>query len=234
MDNILVLLFLACIILLFIGFFSPRISLFWYKNEERTKIKSAFIYGILTVLFLIFFVSEVDKNVSKLDDTTQSNESKAETINHTDTIIGEQDSAQPVSELKLETSIGKEILVGHFSYIITGFKFKKTVGDEFVSQTADGIYLLINLTIKNVSNETRTLDGSCFYLTDLDDLKFEYSTNGSTALEMSGMQSLFLKECQPRIKTKGVLIFEVPEKGDYYLHLAGNFMESSSVKVLLN
>ena len=237
MGTLFSLLTVVSIFLLIIGIFSPKTSLFWYK-QERTRMKSTLIYGISMIVFVALFGKTSDnKNTnanSKGETQTEVTQEQINTKEHKQVSESEQETSEPAKEKKeAETSIGKEITVGHFSYIITGIKFKKTVGGEFGTETADGIYLLVDLTIKNVSDETRTLDGSCFYLTDLNDVKFEFSINGSTALEMSGMKSLFLKECQPRIKTKGVLIFEVPEKDEYYLHLAGNFMGSSSVKILL-
>lgn len=38
------------------------------------------------------------------------------------------------------------------------------------NETVDGIYMLVDLTIKNISNETRMLDGSDFFLTGVDDI----------------------------------------------------------------
>ena len=125
------------------------------------------------------------------------------------------------------------IQIGHFIYTINNVEFRKSVGNEFVSETADGIYMLVNLSIKNVSKETRTLDGSLFAVTDTDGIKYEYSVAASTALEMSGKKTLLMKECQPNITTKGILAFEVPQKGVFYLHLIGSFWGTETVRVLL-
>ena len=103
-----------------------------------------------------------------------------------------------------------------------------------MQETADGIYLLVDLSLKNIDNESHMLDNSFFSITDLDGNKYEYSTNGSTALEMSGGKTLFLKQCQPNIATRGILIFEVPQKDKYYLHLVGSFWGTKSVRVLLS
>ncbi|EXZ62253.1 hypothetical protein M107_3596, partial [Bacteroides fragilis str. 3725 D9(v)] len=35
------------------------------------------------------------------------------------------------------------------------------------------------------------------------------------------------------VTTKGTLVYEVPMKGEYYLHLAGDFWGTNSVRVLL-
>ncbi len=149
-------------------------------------------------------------------------------------LLKEQEKSQKAKENEeIETSIGKEVSIGHFTYIVNDISFKKTIGESYFNEEADGIFLIVNLTILNTSDETRTLNGSLFYLTDKDDVKFEHSTRGSSILEMSGKKTLFLKECQPRIKTKGSLVFEVPEKGDYYLHLVGSYWGVKSTRILL-
>ena len=72
-----------------------------------------------------------------------------------------------------------------------------------------------------------------FKLTDQDDTEFESSTEGTTAFEMSGKQTLFLKQCNPKIQKRGYLIFEVPEKGIYDLHLSGRFWSGKEAVVKL-
>jgi hypothetical protein len=53
-ENILFLLILACLALMLIGFISPKISLFWYR-EERTRKKSFQLYGLFLITFIIIF-----------------------------------------------------------------------------------------------------------------------------------------------------------------------------------
>ena len=72
MDNLFMLLLLASLVLLVIGLFNPKTSLFWDK-KVRTKKKSALVYGGLTILFFILFgVSTDTKKVSTSNDTTQT------------------------------------------------------------------------------------------------------------------------------------------------------------------
>ena len=134
---------------------------------------------------------------------------------------------------RFTATIGTEVQVGNFAYRVDDIAFKKSVGNEFVRETADGVFLIVYLSLVNIDNESHTLDGSMFSLTDMDGTKYEYSIDGSTALEMSGHETIFLKRCQPKIVTSGVLIFEVPQKKEYYLNLIGNFWGTKSVRVLL-
>jgi hypothetical protein len=54
MENVLFLLILASLLLLVIGLISPKVGLFWYR-EKRTRKKSAEIYGMFIVIFIILF-----------------------------------------------------------------------------------------------------------------------------------------------------------------------------------
>jgi len=53
-ENILFLIIVACGLLLLIGFISPKISLFWYR-QERTRKKSLQVYGLFLITFIIIF-----------------------------------------------------------------------------------------------------------------------------------------------------------------------------------
>jgi len=60
MKNLFALLVLASFLFLIFGLFKPTTSLFWDK-KERTRKKSALVYGGLTILFFILFGVTSDK-----------------------------------------------------------------------------------------------------------------------------------------------------------------------------
>lgn len=49
----------------------------------------------------------------------------------------------------------------------------------------------------------------------------------------SGKETLFLKQCNPQITKSGLLIFEVPDKKAYDLHLSGGFWNGKTTVVKL-
>ena len=124
--------------------------------------------------------------------------------------------------------------IGNFSYQVNDFSFRKSIGDEFYRETADGIYLLVDISLKNVDTDSHILDGSFFSITDLKGTQYDYSIDGATALEMLGRKTLYMKQCQPNITTRGVLVFEVPQRGKYYLNLVSGFWGTKSARVLLS
>lgn len=238
METLLMILTVLAFLAFVVGMINPNIVLFGKLSRKR---------GTVALLYLgIFFVtsivaaqlypnsaepSQTDSTVTPFTDSTPLDNPDRSTEQHNQDASAAQSTEQNTTEE--ETGIGKSVEVGHFIYTVNGVQFRKTIGDEYFGETADGIFLLVNLTIQNISDQTRTLDNSCFSLTDKDGVKFEYSTTGEMALIGTGQKTLFLKDVQPKINTKGVLVFEVPERTEYYLHLAGNFWGTKSAKVLL-
>ena len=220
MENfvIFILLFgvLGALITFVIGMFSPKTV----KCKTRGKVSLVYLLTALGLFILATILIPPSENQETPSQTTNP-------------VVQELPAAEETQKQEVESSLGKPIEIGNFIYTIQSVSFRKSIGDEYFGETADGIYMLVNLSIRNISDETRTLDGSLFAVTDVNGTKYEFSTEASTALEMSGKKTLFLKECQPNITTKGCLVFEVPEKGEYYLHLIGSFWGVESVLVLL-
>lgn len=215
MEIFAALLFVSSFIVFIAGMIKPNIVLRFMKSPNRVRVFlfSSAIGIVSLIIMAIVMPSDIeDKFIGTDTQQAQSQNNKQE---------------------QEEATIGKEVSIGFFAYTVNSIDFRKSVGNEFWGETADGIYLLIDLSVTNISNETRKLDNSCFYLTDANGVKYEYAINASTALDMSGYKSLFLKDCQPRIKTNGILIFEVPEKEYYYLYLAGSFFGTKSARILL-
>jgi hypothetical protein len=80
MENLFALLVLASSILLVIGFFSPKTSLFWDKKNEPTKKRSGMIYGIGLVASFIFFgiFSDSKKSTNSTSNETSNTSTATE------------------------------------------------------------------------------------------------------------------------------------------------------------
>lgn len=160
--------------------------------------------------------------------------SMAEPLNKSSKNVSQQliSEAQP-SEIVLG-KIGDTVNVGNFDYRVDAITFSKTIGNDYFKKTADGIYLALKITIKNKDREAHTLDNSLFRLTDSNNFEYESSNDGTAAIEMAGLNSLFLKQCQPHIETSGILVFEVPSrKGGYHLKVSGGFWSGKTGDIIL-
>jgi len=78
MENLFALLVLASLVLLVIGIFSPKTSLFWDKKNEPTKKRSGMIYGIsLVASFILFGVFSDSKKSASSSSTSSADNSTA-------------------------------------------------------------------------------------------------------------------------------------------------------------
>ncbi len=231
MDVLISLIVLLSLLLFLIGLISPKVSLFWYE-KEKTRKRSALIYG--GIFIAAFTVSAIltEKEESRIDVKSRSKKQK-------DSHTGQAKQEGLGKPEETEThepeyaKIGDLLSVGNFIYQVNSIKFTKSIGSEYSRTTADGIFLIINMTIKNVGNEPHTLDNSFFRLTDEQGVTYETSSEAEVELMGSGNETLFLKEFNPNIPKKGSLAFEVPEKKVYDLHLTGGFWTGKTTAVKL-
>lgn len=229
MNTLLALLSFSFFTLLIIGLVSPKLSLFWSKGE-RTRRKSLLINGLGFVLSFVTFGAAVSP--ADLQNSKMYNEEKKMSSSNVESAALREGVQLKLEEPKYK-KIGEQIEIGNFSYIVNSVNFEKSVGNEFAKRRADGIFLIVSVTFRNNDNEEHTLDNSFFKLTDVDQTEFSSSTEGVSALEMSGQETLFLKQCNPKISKSGFLIFEVPEKDVYDLHLSGGFWNGKTALVKL-
>ncbi|MBQ8423030.1 MAG: DUF4352 domain-containing protein [Coprobacter sp.] len=221
MENLFVLVSLLAFCALIAGLIKPSVV----KCSSRGK--------VFLIYFSAFMVSSIILSTIS-EDTPASSEPKT-TESSTDP-VEEKTEKEPKEEKKVKTNFGKSIEVGDFAYQINHISFRKSVGTQYIHRTSDGMYLLVHLYIKNISKETQILHNSLFSVSDEDGNTYEASIDASSTLEMSGVETLLLKECHPNITTQGYLVFEVPSQGEYSLNLSGGGILSwwsSTKKILL-
>ncbi len=63
---------------------------------------------------------------------------------------------------------------------LTHLYLKKVLRTEFSSKKADGIFLIVRLSLINNDKEEHTIDNSMFKLTDENGTEFESSDEGTT------------------------------------------------------
>jgi hypothetical protein len=126
-------------------------------------------------------------------------------------------------DIAAQSYLGDEFTKGRMKICATAIKFSKRVA---YGPKADGIFLLVRIRVRNLDRETRTLDGTGFFVTDPPGDKYMRSQGAEGNIEAS----LSNKEFQPNIPSFAIIGFEVPQKSDrYVLVLAGEEMYSDSI-----
>lgn len=101
--------------------------------------------------------------------------------------------------------VGQTVELEGTQYTVTGASTQGSVGGQF-GEKADGIFVVVDLTIENQKNETKTFMDSAATFVAKDGTKYA----GSDAAIYLGDASLLLRDMQPDLATKGKLVFDVP------------------------
>lgn len=108
--------------------------------------------------------------------------------------------------------LNQEVVDKDLSFTITNVTKQKNVGNSYTKKTAQGMFYIVTVQIKNNGDKTTTFDSSMAVMTDSQNRQFERSIEGQTALGMEkGSVDLFLQQVQPGLSVTGKIIFDVPE-----------------------
>lgn len=238
MESLFALLVLASLILFLIGIFSPETSLFWDK-KQRTRKKSALIYGGLLFLFFILFGSVIDKSKLNNDETNHIGEFQAKEKSNAQSTTDPTTDAQTFSrrnDNSIQGLVGQSYDLGTISYKIERTKFKKFIGGAYTLNKADGIFLIISLTVTNKGQNQIIIDNSYFQLADESGAVYEYSPDATATLEVSGVggETFWGMTINPHVSKKAKVIFELPTKNKNYKLIFNDPFSEKSLEVYMN
>lgn len=118
-------------------------------------------------------------------------------------------ATRPATKKAPVNGVGREYRDGKFAFTVT--KIKKgvhRVGDQYFGQTAQGQFVLVSVTVRNIGDEARTFHNSSQKLTDSQGRDFD--ADGRATVAMGEQSNAFLTDINPGNGVKGVLIFDVP------------------------
>lgn len=150
------------------------------------------------VWFWILIVLIVGGIGSSLGDDSNNNNDK----------VAEDGTA---NEDEIIAKIGEKFDVGEVTYTVNSIDFKESVGGEYLSTDAQGVYLLVNITITNNSDKALSISDSFFKI--LNDGKTFESDSVATLYEStdSGTDAIWLQEINPDITLTGTVVFDVSQ-----------------------
>ncbi|ALA12438.1 DUF4352 domain-containing protein [Paenibacillus larvae] len=121
-------------------------------------------------------------------------------------------SQEQSAEKKEQTAkIGESTTVGKFEVTVNGIKENKTIGEnEFLQKKTENQFLIVDVSVKNLDKDSRTIDTSMFKI--IDDKGSEYSPLSDGDLYVNSSENkMFLSKINPNIAKKGNVVFEMPE-----------------------
>jgi hypothetical protein len=114
--------------------------------------------------------------------------------------------------------IGLDFYTNNYWITVNRIEFKKQIENQLYTQKADGIYLLVYISIKNNEKESKILTSSLFNLSDSKGYIYDISEDATKALVILEPEKIFLfKKLPPRITKEIIVAFEVPDENDNYI-----------------
>lgn len=169
------------------------------KKDAKKLLKKPFYkkiwFWVLVVIVLIIAV-----NMGGEDTSTSKNAEGTEKA-----VKADKDKA-PAKEQVF--GIGDVVKVGDVEFTINSTSTAKNVGGEY-GTNAQGTYLLMNVSVKNVGNESITMDSSFFQLKSGEKT---FDADSSASIYANEDTNFFMEQVNPDLTTTGIVGFDVSDE----------------------
>lgn len=152
--------------------------------------------------------SITSKNSTGNSTTTQTTSSTEQATNDKNgkTAVSEESmSAEKKSVAQAIPKIGEVTKVGDVEYIVNSKSISQNVGGEY-GKTANGSYLILNVTVKNSGKKSITVTNDFFKLLKGDT---EYETDSVAGMYANEEGKFFLSELNPENSITGNVVFDL-------------------------
>lgn len=163
---------------------------------------------ILIVIIVVFGVIKGGSGNNSSQKPTTSNSSSQVTSSKETVQTSASEETKNTEEkttTKAEHKIGEIVKVGDVEYVVNSKSLSQNVGGEF-GKNANGIYLILNVTVKNNGKKSITVTDDFFKLLKGDT---EYSTDSTAGIYANKEAKFFLSELNPENSITGNVVFDV-------------------------
>lgn len=137
--------------------------------------------------------------------TTSSTEQATNDKKEETAVSEESKSAEKKSAAQAIPKIGEVTKVGDVEYIVNSKSVSQNVGGEY-GKTANGSYLILNVTVKNSGKKSITVTNDFFKLLKGDT---EYETDSLAGVYANEEGKFFLSELNPENSITGNVVFDL-------------------------
>ncbi|WP_460363411.1 DUF4352 domain-containing protein [Actinocorallia lasiicapitis] len=121
---------------------------------------------------------------------------------------GGDDTGAGAKKKATAAGIGQEARDGKFAFTVTKVKTGvKKVGNQYLNKKAQGSFVLVYVTVKNIGTKAQSFSGDEQKL--FDTAKREYSADTEAAIYLDNSKSLY-EEINPGNAVKGIVLFDLP------------------------
>ena len=188
-----------------------------YENGNVYVKKTPFYkkWWFILLVVLIAYGAVTKGGGSITSNNSTSNSTATQTTSSTDQATNDKKGETAVSEESNSTEkksvaqampkIGEVTKVGDVEYIVNSKSVSQNVGGEY-GKTANGSYLILNVTVKNSGKKSITVTNDFFKLLKGDT---EYETDSVAGMYANEEGKFFLSELNPENSITGNVVFDL-------------------------
>lgn len=149
------------------------------------------------------------------NDTEKDDVGKSSSVSSRDDNITKDDTEQHVTKAEKKSQtldtvpMGQPLRVGDVEYVVNSRNVTDKVGGDFIGKKANGVYLIVNVTVKNLGDKSLSVRDDFFKL--LKDDK-EYESDGTAGLYVNEDSHFFLSKINPDGELTGNIVFDVTQE----------------------
>lgn len=180
---------------------------------KKTPFYKKWWFILLVVLIAYGAVTKGGGSITSNNST--SNSTATQTTSSTEQATNDKKGETAVSEESMSTEkksvaqampkIGEVTKVGDVEYIVNSKSVSQNVGGEY-GKTANGSYLILNVTVKNSGKKSITVTNDFFKLLKGDT---EYETDSLAGMYANEEGKFFLSELNPENSITGNVVFDL-------------------------
>ncbi len=102
--------------------------------------------------------------------------------------------------------VGEAVTVEGTRYRLISAKTASSVGGEFTTQRASGIFVIVKIELTNEKSDTHTINSDAIKLITANDKSYSPSTDAVISLK----DPIIFQEIQPDVPKTGTLLYDIP------------------------
>lgn len=172
---------------------------------KKTPFYKKWWFILIIVLIAFGAIKGGSGNNSSQQSTASNSSTQVKTSEETAATKASEETKNTEEVTKAEHKIGEIVKVGDVEYVVNSKSLSQNVGGEY-GKTANGIYLIVNVTVKNTGKKSITVTDDFFKLLKGDT---EYATDGAAGLYANEEAKFFLSELNPENSITGNVVFDL-------------------------
>ena len=174
----------------------------WYKKKRWI--------GLMAIVALIVMIAATSGTDTGSPEVVGASSGGAEAVGGSsggDTSSSDSNKAGSKSN---PIKLGETVKLEGTQYTVKSAKRTQTVGGEFLEEKANGVFVIVELTVENKKNETKTFLDEAAKFIGANDKKYSTDSEGTMASAGEGDESFILMDMQPDVPETGILVYDVP------------------------